>query len=55
MKAQRLQAGDRVPDFDFRTPWAPRQNFYDIIGNDPAVLVSCVTGAAPFARWKWPA
>lgn len=39
MKAQRLQAGDRVPDFDFRTPWAPRQNFYDNIGNDPAVLV----------------
>ena len=34
-----LQTGDKAHDFDFNTPWATQQNFYESLGNKPAVLV----------------
>ena len=34
-----LQVGDKAHDFYFDTPWSPRQNFYETLGNKPAILV----------------
>lgn len=34
-----LQVGDKAHDFDFETPWSPRQNFYETLRNKPAILV----------------
>lgn len=39
MHIQKLQVGDKAPDFDFQTPWLSQQNFYETMGNNPAVLV----------------
>ena len=39
MSHLRLQIGDKAHDFDFQTPWSPRQNFYETVGNNPAILV----------------
>jgi peroxiredoxin len=39
MSHQRLQVGDKTHDFYFQTPWSPRQNFYETMGNNPAILV----------------
>ena len=34
----RLQSGDKVHDFYFQNAWAPRQQFCETIGHNPAVL-----------------
>jgi peroxiredoxin len=39
MSYQRLQSGDKAHDFYFQTAWAPRQQFYETIGNNPLILV----------------
>jgi len=39
MSSFQLQAGDKAHDFDFNTPWATQQNFYESLGDKPAVLV----------------
>ena len=39
MSSFQLQAGDKADDFDFNTPWATQQNFYESLGEKPAVLV----------------
>jgi peroxiredoxin len=39
MSYQRLQAGDKAHDFNFQTPWSQRQNYYETMGNNPAILV----------------
>ena len=39
MSKLQLQVGDKAHDFDFKTPWSPRQNFYETLKNKPAVLV----------------
>ena len=39
MSHHELKAGDKAHDFDFQTPWSPRQNFYETVKNKPAVLV----------------
>jgi len=39
MSHQRLQVGDKTHDIYFQTPWSPRQNFYETVGDNPATLV----------------
>ena len=39
MGHKKIQVGDKAHDFYFQTPWSPRQNFYETLGNKPAVLV----------------
>ncbi len=39
MNNLQLQKGDKAHDFDFETPWSSRQNFYETLKNNPAVLV----------------
>ncbi|MBW1704260.1 MAG: redoxin domain-containing protein [Deltaproteobacteria bacterium] len=39
MRNLQLQVGDKAHDFDFETPWSPRQHFYETSENKPAVLV----------------
>jgi len=39
MSHQRVQVGDKAHDFDFQTPWSPRQKFHETMGNNPAILV----------------
>ncbi len=34
-----LALGNKAPDFKFKTPWADEVNFYDAVGNNPAVLI----------------
>jgi len=35
----KLAIGDKAPDFRFKTPWDGETNFYDVAGNNPAVLI----------------
>ena len=35
----KLAMGNKAPDFKFITPWDDEVNFYDAIGNNPAVLI----------------
>ena len=35
----KLTIGDKAPDFRFKTPWDDEVNFYDALGNKPAVLI----------------
>ena len=35
----KLAMGDKAPDFRFKTPWDGETNFYDVAGNNPAVLI----------------
>ncbi len=35
----KLNIGDKAPDFRFRAPWDGETNFYDAVGNNPAVLI----------------
>jgi peroxiredoxin Q/BCP len=39
MSRQILKAGDKAPDFSFQTPWSSRQDFFETIDNNPAILV----------------
>ena len=39
MSYKRLLAGDKAHDFFFQTPWVPRQNFYESMGDSSAILV----------------
>jgi thioredoxin-dependent peroxiredoxin len=35
----KLAPGNKAPDFKFKTPWDDDVNFYDAVGNNPAVLI----------------
>jgi peroxiredoxin len=35
----KLAIGDKAPDFRFKTAWDDEVNFYDAVGNNPAVLI----------------
>ena len=35
----KLAIGNKAPDFKFKTPWDDEVNFYDAVGNNPAVLI----------------
>jgi len=39
MSSQQIKVGDKAPDFGFQTPWSPREEFYETMGNNPAILV----------------
>ncbi len=39
MSYQKMKIGDKVPDFDFQTPWSQRLNFYETMDAKPAILV----------------
>lgn len=36
MSHQRLQIGEKTPDFNFQTPWTPQQKFYEAISDFPS-------------------
>ena len=44
MSIQKIQVGDKAQDFDFQTPWLSQQNFYETMGNNPAILVFLRSG-----------
>ena len=35
----KLTIGNKALDFKFKTPWDGEVNFYDAVGNNPAVLI----------------
>jgi peroxiredoxin len=48
----KLAIGDKAPDFRFRTPWDEETNFYDAVGNKPAVLIFLRYYGCPVCRME---
>jgi len=52
MSRQRIKAGDKAPDFGFQTPWSPGEEFYETMGNNPAILVFLRYQGCPVCRME---
>ncbi|MDP2855264.1 MAG: peroxiredoxin-like family protein [Smithellaceae bacterium] len=48
----KMTIGDKAPDFKFQTPWDDEANFYDAVGNHPAVLFFLRYYGCPVCRME---
>jgi len=48
----KLAIGDKAPDFRFQTHWDDEANFYDAVGNNPAVLIFLRYYGCPVCRME---
>lgn len=50
--ASKLTIGNKARDFKFKTPWDAEVNFYDAVGNNPAVLIFLRYYGCPVCRME---
>lgn len=48
----KLTAGEKAPDFRFKTPWADEVSFYDAAGDHPAALIFLRYYGCPVCRME---